>query len=61
MNTTERNGNGHHVHGMNIPQTVAIVALGASNRTYLMQTIEAGGRWRVWDEVWAINVMGGVI
>jgi hypothetical protein len=26
-----------------------------------MQTIEAGGRWRVWDEVWAINAMGGVI
>lgn len=43
------------------PKSVAIVAMGASSRTYLALCTHAGNRKRVADETWAINSMGGVI
>jgi hypothetical protein len=43
------------------PKTVAIVAMGYSCQDYLIQASVAGGRHKVADEIWGINVMGGVI
>lgn len=43
------------------PERVAIVAMGMSHRDYVMACASAGGRWAHFDEVWAINAMGGVI
>lgn len=44
------------------PESVAIVAMGASKGTYTALLSNNGGnRHRLWDEVWAINAMGGVI
>lgn len=44
------------------PESVAIVAMGASKGTYAALLSNNGGnRHRIWDEVWAINAMGGVI
>lgn len=41
--------------------SVAIVAMGASNSTYIKLAAQKGGKFRVADEIWAINSMGGVI
>lgn len=43
------------------PQTIAIVAMGGSARTYLGVAARAGDRRRIADEIWAINAMAGVI
>lgn len=42
-------------------KTVAIVAMGASKRTYIDLCSVRGDRRRVADETWAINSMGAVI
>ena len=44
-----------------VPYTVAIVAMGASYADYLSECLAKSGRFRVADETWAINAMGGVI
>lgn len=45
-----------------VPESVAIVAMGASKDTYAALLSNSGGnRNRLWDEVWAINAMGGVV
>lgn len=45
-----------------LPQKVAIVAMGNSKDTYGgILSNQGGNRHRLWDEVWAINAMGGVI
>lgn len=41
--------------------SVAIVAMGASSRTYMSLASHAGGRQRVAQQTWAINSMGNVI
>lgn len=43
------------------PKRVAIVAMGLSHRDYVLACASMGGRWAQFDEVWAINAMGGVI
>ncbi len=43
------------------PQSVAIVAMGNSFRTYVQHVSNLGVRRRAADEVWAINSMGGAI
>jgi hypothetical protein len=43
------------------PESVAIVAMGQSSRTYLNLASVRGDRHRIADETWAINAMGGVI
>lgn len=43
------------------PQSVAIVAMGASSRSYLTLSAQVGNRRRLVDEVWAINAMAGTI
>ena len=43
------------------PQSVAIVAMGRSFKTYVQHVCNLGRRGRAADEVWAINAMGGVI
>lgn len=44
------------------PKSVAIVAMGASKDTYAALLSNNGGnRHRLWDEVWTINAMGGVV
>ena len=43
------------------PQSVAIVAMGRSFKTYVQLVCNLGRRGRAADEVWAINAMGGVI
>ena len=40
---------------------VAIVAMGASHADYVLHSAAAGGRHALFDEVWAINAMGGTI
>lgn len=45
----------------NRPKRVAIVAMGLSHRDYVLACASMGGRWAQFDEVWAINAMGGVI
>ena len=42
-------------------QSVAIVAMGQSARTYTQMCATRGNRYLVADETWAINSMGGVI
>lgn len=42
-------------------RSVAIVAMGASSRTYLANASHKGDRRLLADETWAINAMGGVI
>lgn len=44
-----------------MPYTVAIVAMGPSRIDYLNECIANSSRFRVADETWAINAMGGVI
>jgi hypothetical protein len=46
---------------MNAPSSVAIVGLGASHRDYISECGLTGSRWRVADEVWAINAMANII
>lgn len=46
---------------MSAPESVAIVAMGASANTYLRLCTVRGDRRKVADETWAINAMGGVI
>ena len=43
------------------PQSVAIVAMGSSFRTYVQLVCNLGRRGRAADEVWAINSQGAVI
>lgn len=43
------------------PYTVAIVAMGPSNRDYLDACLKQSSRFRVADETWAINAMAGCI
>jgi len=43
------------------PKRIAIVAQGVSKRSYVEKAIMSGGRFEEWDEVWAINSMGGII
>lgn len=43
------------------PYTVAIVAMGPSRIDYINECISQSSRFRVADETWAINAMGGVI
>tara|TARA_R110001592_G_scaffold350999_1_gene647802 strand:+ start:24371 stop:25078 length:708 start_codon:yes stop_codon:yes gene_type:complete len=43
------------------PKSVAIVAMGSSQRSYVGLATSLGGRHRLVDEVWAINAMGAVI
>ena len=43
------------------PARVAIVAMGASKSSYAEFAVKNGGRHLEWDEVWAVNSMGGVI
>lgn len=40
---------------------VAIVAMGSSVNSYIQLAASAGGPHGLWDEVWAISAMGGVI
>jgi hypothetical protein len=44
-----------------VPQRVAIVAMGDSKRTFVANASVAGGSHALYDEVWCINNMGGVI
>lgn len=50
----------HYLKGK-APQSVAIVAMGASKASYTTDASQAGGRHKLVDEVWAINNMGGVV
>ena len=50
----------HLIAGM-VPESVAIVAMGASSRSYLAMAAGFGDRRRLADEVWAINAMASVI
>lgn len=43
------------------PKHVAIVAMGLSHRDYVTACALAGGRQALFDEVWAINAMGGIL
>ena len=43
------------------PKHVAIVAMGLSHRDYVTACAVAGGRQALFDEVWAINAMGGIL
>lgn len=43
------------------PDSVAIVAMGASCHTYLTLCSQAGDRRRVADETWVVNAMAGVL
>lgn len=43
------------------PDSVAIVAMGASSHTYMRICSQAGDRRRLTDETWVINAMGGVL
>ena len=45
----------------NLPDSVAIVAMGISSIDYLQRSARHGGRDIMADEVWAINAMGGII
>lgn len=45
----------------NLPKSVAIVAMGQSVRSYVVEAMQAGDRFRLVDEVWAINNAGGVV
>ncbi len=44
-----------------VPERVAIVALGPSSRQYFERVRELGGRNGLVDEVWAVNGMGNTI
>ena len=44
-----------------VPESVAIVAMGASSHTYMSVASQAGDRHRVADETWVINAMAGVL
>lgn len=44
-----------------VPQNVAIVAMGASKHTFIANACAQGGMHGMYDQVWAINNMGGVI
>lgn len=44
-----------------VPESVAIVAMGASSHTYLRVCSQAGDRRRVTDETWVVNAMAGVL
>jgi hypothetical protein len=46
---------------MGSPDSVAIVGLGASHRDYISECGITGSRWKVADEVWAINAMANII
>jgi len=48
-----------HLLNGKVPETVAIVAMGESGRTFMASAANKGGK--LVDEVWAINSMGGVI
>lgn len=48
-----------HLLNGKVPETVAIVAMGESSRTFMASAANKGGK--LVDEVWAINAMGGVI
>lgn len=43
------------------PDSVAIVAMGASSHTYMAVASQAGDRRRVADETWVVNAMAGVL
>ena len=43
------------------PQSVAIVAMGSSFRTYVQFVANLGRRERAADEVWTVNAMGAVL
>lgn len=43
------------------PKHVAIVAMGLSHRDYILNCALAGGRHSLFDEVWSINAMGGIL
>lgn len=44
-----------------MPQSVAIVAMGASVQEYLSDCLRSSSRWKVSEETWAINAAAGVI
>jgi SAM-dependent methyltransferase len=44
-----------------VPQSVAIVAMGASALTYVSLCSQAGDRHRLADETWVVNAMAGVL
>lgn len=50
-----------HLLDSEVPESVAIVAMGDSKAAYLSACSKLGARKRFADEVWAINAMGGVI
>lgn len=54
MGSTSTNDNG-------APYTVALVAMGPSNKDYLSECIAGAGRFSVADETWAVNAMAGII
>lgn len=45
----------------NLPDSVAIVAMGVSSLDYFQIAARHGGRSAVADEVWTINAMGGIL
>jgi hypothetical protein len=44
-----------------VPRSVALVAMGSSHSTYTRLCALRGSRFRVADETWSINAMGGCI
>lgn len=44
-----------------VPESVAIVAMGASSHTYMRLCAQAGDRHRLADETWVVNAMAGVL
>lgn len=54
-------GNKKNQVGKPVPQKVAIVAMGKSKHTFVVNAAASGGSHALYDEVWCINTMGGVI
>lgn len=50
----------HLINGV-LPESVAIVAMGPSSRSYIQAALMAGGRRKLVGEVWGINMMAGLI
>ena len=46
---------------MNVPESVAIVAMGMSKNTFISAAAFKGGSHALYDEVWAVNCMAGVV
>jgi len=45
----------------NVPETVALVAMGASRENYFSEAMRAGGRFGIADETWVVNKLGSVM